>query len=410
MRFGVFIRRVVAALLVVCVSITSAARAATLDDDVKAVAEANNQFAFDLYARLAKDHPGNLFFSPYSICSALAMTYAGARGETADQMRKVLHFSLPDERLHAAFGKLQNEINAGGSVEGELLYELTIANALWAQQGRTYNAAFGRLLQQYYAADLHLADMASAPDAVRADINQWVASKTAGKIIDIMPKGSLNASSRLVLVNATYFKSRWQTQFDVRETQKGMFHIASDTEVSCQLMTLRHRLSAMENSEMQLLDMPYFGQGLSMLVILPRTAEGFGAIESSLDSQHLKQWQSDLSTHDSLVYFPRFVLSSEQGLRGALESMGTGGMFSNAADFSGIADGGIIHLGQFAHKAFVSVEEKGTEASAVSGEELEMAISVPPMAFRADHPFLFLIMDNHSGAIIYIGRLVNPSI
>ena len=417
MRFGVFIRRVVAALLVVCVSITSAARAATLDDDVKAVAEANNQFAFDLYARLAKDHPGNLFFSPYSISSALAMTYAGARGQTAEQMRKVLHFDLPDDRLHAAFGELAGQLSKGGKVGDQEFYKLMVSNSVWAQSGYDYNQLFIHLLVQRYGAEFHLADFRATPGQALARINQWSSDKIGGRTPGSAIEISANTASRLILVNADRLSSAWQLPFEKDKTVEQTFYADGKRPESVPTMyqsRLDDSISGMENGELQLLELSFRRGYLTAIFLLPRQRDGLPLLEQKISGQKLNDWLAMGHTRqfeniNPKIFLPRFQISNTLPLSNSLIAMGVSKAFGSGADFSGISSSGELRIGGFVNQSTVDLNEDGVESTSVSEVGLELTFAGQPMTFRADHPFLFLIRDRRSGAILFIGRVSDPS-
>jgi len=385
--------------------------------DVAGVAAGENEFAMNLYGQMAK-RPGNLFFSPYSISSALAMTYAGAHGRTAAQMAHVLHISLPNDRLHAAFGTLLDNLNAGGSAGFfKTAYELNVANGLWCQKGYSYNPTFLQLLERDYGVDLQLADFISGAEQARSDINQWVSRETNDKIEDLLPPGVLNPTpqtvTRLVLVNAIYFKGNWDEQFEKTRTSRQPFHLDSLRDINTEMMGRTGNLPAMQDADLQAVEMSYIGNDLSVVVLLPKTVDGLSNLEAKFDATRLQAWLGKLREQRVDVTFPKFKMDSQFDLADVLASMGMPDAFSRwTANFSGITTDETIFISHVIHKAYVDVNEEGTEAAAATGVGMTMCccISSPvtSMVFRADHPFIFLLRQKSSGAILFMGRVTAP--
>jgi len=370
----------------------------------KQTAEANTAFAIDLYAQLKKQE-GNLFFSPYSISTALAMTYAGARGNTAAQMAEVLHFKLEPEVLHRAFGQLVADLNEQGKKGA---YELAVANALWGQKGYGFLKEFLDLTRENYGAGLNEVDFAGATEAVRQRINKWAEDETRGKIKDLIPKGVLTIATRLVLTNAIYFKGNWASQFKKEATRDAPFTLLDGEKVDVPMMDQREDFGYMERETFQALELPYVGEELSMVVLLPREVDGLTALEALLTAENLSEWLPALRKRKVQVYLPKFKMTSAFESSKALKSMGMTDAFSLAlADFSGM-NGGTepLSISKVIHKAFVDVNEEGTEAAAATAVVVHGGMGAP--TFRADRPFLFLIRDNKSGSILFMGRVVNP--
>ncbi len=371
------------------------------------IVRGNTAFATALYARL-REMKGNLFFSPYSISTALAMTYAGARGTTQKQMADVLNFSMEREQLHRAFGSLEAELNAVRE-KGDV--ELTVANALWAQEGHALIEEFLEVVRKSYEAGLNFADFKNDPEGARAEINAWVEEKTNYKIKDLIQEGVLNSLTRLVLTNAIYFKGIWENAFDEALTKEEPFHISSSTRVNAPLMYQRENFGYMENEHLQMLEMRYAGEELSMVVLLPRDIDGLEQVERLLDAATLTAWMQTLGRREVDVHLPRFKTTSEFKLKEALEAMGMSDAFdAGSADFSGMDPEKSFYVSAVIHKAFVDVNEEGTEAAAATAvvATRASAMKAPPV-FRADHPFLFLIRHNSSGSILFLGRVVDPT-
>ena len=376
--------------------------------DQAAVAEGNNAFAIDLYSQL-REQDGNLFFSPESISTAFAMAYAGARSTTAAQMAATLHFTLPPDKLHPAMGALLAALN--GPHAG---YQLHVADALWAEKDYTFLDDFLNLTSRNYGAGFNRVDFKGSPEIVRATINQWVEEKTENKIKDLLPAGSLTPSTRLVLTNAIYFKGDWQSQFDKAQTKDEAFHASAAQTVKAPLMHLTTRLGYFNGGTFQAVDIPYKSGELSMVVLLPNDVGGLPALEQSLTSANAKQWLSQLRPDSKIVLaLPKFKMTQEFQLGGTLSAMGMAQAFDrSAADFSGMTGKRDLWISAAIHKAYIDVNEEGTEAAAATGivmRSMAMQRPEPPIVFRADHPFLFLIRDNRSGAILFMGRIIDPT-
>jgi serpin B len=373
--------------------------------DAAAAAAGGNAFAVDLYARL-KAEEGNIFFSPYSLSTALAMTYAGAAGNTAAEMARVLHFTLPPERLHPAFARLIKDVESAGDAKG---CELRIANALWGQDGFVFRKEFLQLVETNYGAPLEQVDFAHAAEAARARINDWVAEQTRDKIKDLIPPGVLGALTRLVLTNAVYFKGDWEHPFEKSATSEAPFWITRDRSVSAPMMQQTGSFRYGETELCQALELPYAGDALAMFVLLPRDRDGLPRLEGALTPEALSQWTTALRSREVAVTMPKFKLACQFSLADVLEKMGMSDAFSTNADFSGMTGRRDLQVSAVIHKAFVDVNEEGTEAAAATGVVMTLtAMPAPPVAFRADHPFLLLIQHKPSGSILFMGRVADP--
>jgi len=385
-------------------------------DQAEAV-KGNNAFAVELYGQL-KGQPGNLFFSPESISTALAMTYAGARGDTAAEMAKTLHFTLPPEKLHPAMGALLRDRNAAH--DG---YALREADALWAQQGYIFLDDFLKLTKDNYGAGFNTVDFKGATEVARQTINQWVERQTENKIKDLIVPGMLKPDTQLVLTNAIYFKGDWETQFKKEETKDEDFHVSATQTVTTPLMHRRDSsFQYMYGDTFQALEIPYKNNALSMIVFLPNDISGLPVFEQSLTAANMEQWLRQLREFSTVtVTIPKFRMTQELELADTLARMGILRAFDfRAADFSGMIGNGQqgkdrLYASQVIHKAYVDVNEEGTEAAAASARTTPSMIVIagskppPPPIFRADHPFLFLIRQNRSGSILFMGRVSEPS-
>ncbi len=377
-------------------------------EDLQPLVTGNTAFALDLYSRL-KTGEGNLFFSPYSISTCLAMTYAGARGDTEKQMAQVLHFGTNQDQLPVLFGALQKQLN---EAQKKQEIQLNVANGLWAQEGHPFLPAFLKIARQQYEAKLNQADFRANADSVGSEINDWVSAKTKGKITNLIPPGMLNAMTRLVLVNAIYFKGHWTTQFKKSNTADAPFSVTGERKVQTPLMNITEDYKYAEPEGLQVLELPYVGKDVSMVVLLPRETDGLKQLEDSLTGPKLDEWLAQLRSQKVHVFLPKFKLTGQFGLANTLASMGMPAPFSPQADFSGMDGTHDLYISAVVHKAYVDVNEEGTEAAAATGV-VATARAVrrpePIPVFRADHPFIFLIRDTHSGSVLFLGRMVEPS-
>jgi serpin B len=375
--------------------------------ETQSLVESDTAFALDLYGRL-KTGPGNLFFSPYSISTALAMTYAGARGETEKQMGQVLHFGK--RKVQTAFGELQRQLAEAGKQPG---IELNIANALWAQQGHPFLPDFLKIATGEYQANVKQADFKTAAEPARDEINRWVAERTKNKIQNLLPPGSLTELTRLVLANAIYFKGVWAKPYDKAETSTQPFHLSATRQADVPLMHHFDEVKYMEETAFQAVELPYKGEGLSMVILLPRQVDGCGSLESRFTAELLSRSLSQMKQQKVEIFLPRFKLESSFNLSNTLAGMGMPDAFGNKADFSGMDGTKLLYISGVFHKAWGEVNEEGTEAAAATAVAVA-ALAVmkpppPPPVFRADHPFLFLIRDTSSGSILFLGRLAEPT-
>ncbi len=365
-------------------------------------------FAVDLYRRLAAGK-GNIFFSPHSISSALAMTWAGARDGTREEMRKVLGFEGDPDEVHAAFERLQRVLEEGAKEGG---YELTVANALWGQKGFEFLDEYLAILKERYGASLNTLDFRAAAESARETINRWVEDRTHGRIRDLLKPGTITAATRLVLTNAIYFKGKWSAPFDPQATREEPFHVDSSREVSADLMHREDLFAYGESGGVQVIELPYQGDDVSMVVLLPKERDGLAGLEEGLTPASLRKALGSIRRRKVSVYLPKFEMSSEFSLVDTLSKMGMPGAFRlPPADFSGMTGEKNLFISAVVHKAFVAVDEEGTEAAAATGIGLSVtsAVAPPPPVFRADHPFVFLIRHRPTGTILFMGRVVDPT-
>ncbi len=374
----------------------------------ESLVEGNTAFALDLYSEL-KSQPGNLFFSPYSISTALAMTYAGARGETEKQMAGVLRFNKDQRQVHSAFGEVQQKLGEATQQEG---IELNIANALWTQKGHPFLSDFVKVAKREYQANINQADFKTGAEAARGEINAWVAQKTKDKIQDILPSGSLNSLTRLVLANAIYFKGLWANPYDKAQTSVQPFHLSAASRIDVPLMHLFDNVKYMENTDFQAVELPYKSNTLSMVVLLPRQVDACAQMEKQFTTALLSNSLSQMKQRKVEIFLPRFKLESSFELNNTLSRMGMPDAFGEKADFSGMDATRLLYISGIFHKAWGEVNEEGTEAAAATAVVVATLAIVkpppPPPVFRADHPFIFLIRDTRSGSLLFLERLANP--
>jgi len=373
--------------------------------DLERVVEGNSAFALDLYRRLSAG-VGNLFFSPFSISTALAMTYGGAHGATADEIATALRSPFGQHRLHPAFTDLLRQIK--GKSQG---LELSLANGLWAQRGYEFRDSFKNLVKSHYGAELRELDFSAAAEACGI-INEWVERQTHGKIRDLIGRGMLGPLTRLILANAIYFKGDWARPFGKDQTKDAPFRTPKQ-KVTVPMMYQLTDFGYLETDGFQVLELAYDGRDLAMLVFLPRKVDGLPQLEKSLSSENLRTCLAGLRTRPVHAYLPRFRTTSAIILNEALSEMGMRLAFDDsAADFSGMTASERLFLSLILHKAYVDVDEKGTEAAAATAVLITGSafrpLEVPIPVFRADHPFFFLIRDRRSGSILFLGRVTNP--
>ncbi|SEO52026.1 serpin B [Halogranum amylolyticum] len=392
------------------------------DDVLRRLVADNTDFALDLHGTLAEADPNaNRFVSPYSVSVALAMTYAGARGETRQQMGQTLRFSLAREKLHPAFHTLRGQVN--GETDGDAEsddseprpFTLTGANALWGQEGYPWRDAYLATVEANYGAGLHAVDFASDAEAARQTINSWVADRTEDRIRNLLPKGSVHGLTRLVLTNAIYFKANWQHEFDEEKTTSREFTAldGSTAEVPTMEVTEDFQYAAVDGH--QLVELPYVGGDVSMVVVLPRDGR-FEQFEQRLDAARLSTLLEALDEREGTLRLPKFTFESATSLKQTLSELGMPVAFDqNDADFSGMADpeAGKLFIGDVIHKSFVGVDEKGTEAAAATAVTMEVSSAEvdPPKPFEmtVDRPFLFAIRHRRTDAVLFLGRVVDAA-
>ncbi len=384
------------------------------------VVEANNQFAFELYNELAKTEQGNMFYSPYSISSAFAMVYEGARGKTADEMVSIMHFPEYD-LLRPNFASIYNKVNSGSSE-----YELRTGNALWLQQDYPFLEEYVNNVEDYYGGKAAGVDFVNEPEMTRQTINSFIEEQTNNKIKDLIPEGAINPLTRMILTNAIYFKGTWEWEFDKSETRDRDFKITKDNVVKVPTMYMdpdKARFNYVDTGEVQVLELPYKGDDLSMLILLPKQGDYYDydtgervTLEYTIEDieisvEKLAEYKAQMKeTKLSSIYLPKFEFDTKYFMANTLSAMGMPTAFKRdgSADFSGMTLEEKLFIQKVIHQAYVKVDEKGTEAAAATAIMIGATSVAPSNIFDADHPFIFIIQQKYTGNILFMGRVVDP--
>lgn len=378
-------------------------------DAIKSLVDGNNAFALDLYNTLRSKN-GNLILSPYSISLALAMTYAGARGETEAQMAQTLHFA-PQNELHPSFNALDLKLEKepSNSDKDQEPMQLNIANAVWAEQTFSFLPEFLDTLAVNYGAGVSLADFLNKPNEERATINNWVSEQTKDKINNLLPDGSISPDTRMVLVNAIYFKADWLDQFEANDTGDFPFNLSDSTQVNVPMMGQGMDIPYTQGDGYTAVELPYAGNTSAMDIIVP-DAGRFEEIESALTSEMFNEITGNMSPTNLMLRLPKFKFESSFGLSPTLDQMGMVDAFNaDLADFSGMTGKKDLYIGDVIHKAYISVDEEGTEAAAATAVIMELATAIMhDVVLVVDRPFIFVIRDTVNGQILFVGRVMNP--
>jgi serpin B len=379
-------------------------------DDLSETVAGLGSFTFDLYQAI-RGTEGNLFYSPLSVSMALAMTYAGARGETARQMQDTLHFTLGQQELHPAYNALDQELASREELpypdEGDG-FRLRIANALWGQVGFSFQTEFLDLLATNYGAGLRLLDFSSAPEDSRLVINDWVERQTVGRVEDLLPFGSITRLTRLVLTNAIYFKAAWSVPFDEEYTADGGFTLLDGTAVTVPLMHQSQTLLYAAGSGYEAVELPYQGAQVSMLIVVPQGGE-FDSFEADLTAGSIEPILGELDARVVTLAMPRFTFTATLDLKQELSALGMASAFGPQADFTGMHAAGELMITDVFHKAFVAVDEAGTEAAAATAVVVGETAVPEQVSLTINRPFIFLIRDIPTGAILFVGRVLDPT-
>jgi serpin B len=380
------------------------------ESQLKTLVAGNNSLAFDLY-RTMRGRGTNLFFSPYSIITALVMAYAGARGDTEQAMANSLKFSLPQDRLHSAFNYLDISLSGRGQgargKDGEG-FKLHVVNTLWGQKDYKFLSRFLDVLAQNYGAELRILDFINKPDESRVAINLWISDQTGGNIKDLVPEGVISQLTRLILTNAIYFNAAWKYPFNENSTVDDAFHLIDGLEITVPMMQQTKSFRYSEGEDYQAVDLLYDGQELSMVILLPKTGN-FRAFEDKLDQGLVKAIIQDLKMQEVALTMPKFEYSFSFSLKEALSILGMRIAFTGEANFSGMNGQYDLSIQDVLHKAFVAVDETGTKAAAATA--VIMAVKFMPMVtteMKVDRPFIFFIRDIPTESLIFTGRVLNP--
>ncbi len=372
---------------------------------IQEVVNANNQFAFELYSELNKAEKGNIFYSPYSISSALSMTYEGAKGQTANEMKSVFHF--PDIHiLRPNFAAVYNGLN-----KKDKTYTLNTGNALWVQYDYPLSDDYKNIVEKYYGGKAANLDFSRETEKSRQTINSFIEKQTNKKIKDLLPPGFLNPLTRLVLTNAIYFKGTWEWEFDKSDTREQDFKITPDNIVKVPMMYMdpdKARFNYADIGDLQILELPYKGEEISMLILLP--TENLNSIEPTLTVEKLAEYRIQMrETKLDAIYLPKFEFDTKYFMKNTLSAMGMPTAFDLVkADFSGMTAAEKLFISEVIHQAYVKVDEKGTEAAAATAVGM-FGSAMPRNIFKADHPFIFIIQERETGNILFLGRVIDPS-
>ncbi|MGM0496585.1 MAG: serpin family protein [Bacteroidota bacterium] len=376
----------------------------TLSQDVKDVVAGNNEFTFSLYDQINNEDE-NVFFSPYSISSALAMTYNGARKTTKKEMADVMNFNENEEVLSKSFSELNNHIT---NLSSEKI-QLDIANSIWGQQDYGFEKRFLELNNKYYGAGVKEVNFKENYKSIRKDINKWVEDKTQEKIKDLIKKNMLDPMTKMVLVNAIYFNGKWQFPFEEEDTYEDKFFIYSECETKVDFMHREVSLKYHEDDLAQIVEIPYSGDSLSMMVVLPKERYGMEQLEDHLDEELYESYQKSMVKKKVKLTLPKFKITAGYELNDPLKNLGMESAFNSNADFSGMTGKKDLYISNVVHESFVEVNEEGTEAAAATGVVMrKTSVNPEKKEFKADHPFVFFIKDNEKGTILFMGRIMNP--
>jgi len=373
-----------------------------LEEDAKALVRGNTAFALDLYAKTREKGTDNFVLSPFSVSVAMAALHAGARGKTRDEIVAGLRFALAPDNLHPAFqAAIRRSFEAAGK------NELRVANAFWVQRGCSVRAEYAVLLRSRYAAEVREADFKNAPDRACADVNDWVAEVTRGRISQALAPQAVRPAAHGLFVNAIYFDGAWASPFARTDTKDRPFALEDGDEIEAPTMYMREELSHAENDLLSMVALPYSEAELEMVVLLPRGPGGLTEVEAELTPENLTRWLDSLGHAKVDLFLPRFSFASGIDLKAVLKRMGVRAAFEEAANLSGMSDERPLWIDSVFHRALIEVDEEGTVAAGMAGW-LPYSNGVPIREFRADHPFIFIIMDSRTRAILFIGRVMDP--
>ncbi len=373
------------------------------------VEQRNNYFAFDIFNKINTGEEKNIVISPFSISTAMAMTYAGARGETAREMAMTLAFHPEQDVFHPEFSAWLNAIEEKGRKNNSLL----VANSLWPHEGYHFRDEYFQLLRNYYRTGFYEVDYTGDREAIRNRINKWVANRTNNLIKDLIKPGVLIEDTRLVLVNAIYFLEQWQIAFDPDATHDNIFYTSDGQEVTTPLMFMRDRFRYTENDDFQAIELQYKGGDFSMVIMLPTEGNSLSNLTENLDPSSFNRINQEMMFEDVEVYLPSFQIRSGFDLERTLIAMGMPLAFSNRADFGGMTTANDLKIDKVIHQAFIDVKEEGTEAAASTAVVMirkSAVINDDKTIFRADRPFVYFIKENQGNSIIFMGKVGDPTV
>lgn len=386
--------------------------------NVQNLVDSNNKFAFDIYSELDKTNNGNLFYSPYSLFAAMAIAYEGSKSQTYEEIKSVLHFPETDI-LRPNFANIYNSIN-----EKNDFYELRTGNALWLQYDYPLLEDYKTRVEQYYGSKAQNLDFIQETEKSRQTINSFIEEQTNNKIKDLLPPNSVDSSTKLVITNAVYFKGKWEWEFKESSTQELDFKITPSNIIKTPMMSMhpeKARFNYADLDKFQILELPYKGEKISMLVLLPKQGEeynfetektttyNYNLEDIELSSEKLKEYKSKMKeTMMDSILLPKFEFDTKYFMKDNFKALGMSSAFSDSADFSAMNTAKNLKIDEVIHQAYINVDEQGTEAAAATAIIMKVTSAMPTNIFRADHPFIFIIQEKQTGNILFIGRLTDP--
>lgn len=390
-------------LLITLITLTTMFQRA-LPQETYSVPEGTGKLAIEVYRQLAKENNDNILFSPYSLNMAMGITYSGANGKTKEQIASTFGFPLEDKFLLKELSASQNELN----MRNKKGIEIAIVNQLWADSKHKFRNTYLSEAEKAFSAPIKTLDFRSKPDESRVEINRWAESNTKARIKDLLPKGSISHLTALVITNAIYFKGQWDNKFEEANTSHDVFYSIENKKIECMMMNKQGNFNYLEEEGFQLLELPYAGKAFSMIILLPNEGVDFNEAEANLSYESLSGHFERMSPTDVKIMMPKFKFDSKYEFKNILSRMGMPIAFTNAADFTRMSEKSDLKIDQVYHKAFIEVNEEGTEAAAATAVVVvRKSISIP-VDFIANRPFQFFIRDNSSGNILFIGRVMNP--
>jgi len=378
------------------------------NNNVKTVVEGNSRFAFDLYAKVKEDK--NIFFSPFSISSALSMTYAGAANKTEAEMREVLYFKENNDKFHKEFSEILKKVEV--KTKDKASPQISIANKLYAQKDYKFKDDFLSIPKKYYNSELQKVDFKDEKnrDEARKEINSWVEKNTNNKIQELIAPNILSDLTRLVLVNALYFKAPWQTFFKEEKTSKKEFWTDEKNSTKVDFMQGIYKSAYFQNDMLQIAVLPYKDNVASLIIFLPKEKNGFSEFQKEFTYENYTKWMSKTVSKKIAFSIPKFKIEDNYRLKDVFQKMGMKAPFSRKADFSGMTGNKELKISKIIHKSFIEIDEKGTEAAAATAVVMNRknGNSGLPVSFKADHSFIFIIKDNRTNSILFMGHVIKP--